>query len=353
MKIAGIYITDEHIDVAIAKIEKSLPIDDNPPTQKVFISKRFEFLHNDSQGEAHKTIKHAVEFLLEQGKEISHICIGCFGPFKSLDWKVGATRPASSDYSVVENGSHRVLVGKNIRKEFVEAYKAQHAKPPQIKVKTDAEVAALGTLYQKYTTKNGKWRHNGQDRVVAFLKFSIGVGGGIAYGNKNWGGQLHSEMGQIQVSRWQGDGNLVDRKEEAEITGTCKFHENCLDGLACLNSFEKRWGKSFYDLRKKPEHKAWNREAFYAAQLCIAVTCIAAPSNIVLGGRIMRVDGMIEKVRKEYTKLLGNKGNGTFPRYKEAVAEEFITGYTRDKNDIGPGTMGALGLAHRMLLNTE
>lgn len=133
------------------------------------------------------------------------------------------------------------------------------------------------------------------------------------------------------------------------MAGVCKFHGDCLEGLASVPAFFARWKEDFVALKSRPNHLAWEREAFYAAQLCVAVTCLFAPSKIVLGGRIMKVPDMVQRTRDSFYRFLGNQGpHGMNPGYSDISRSDFLDGYDKGTLGYGSGLLGSLVLAALM-----
>ena len=64
-----------------------------------------------------------------------------------------------------------------------------------------------------------------------------------------------------------------------------------------------RWGASLDML--PPDHFSHDLEASYIAQLCVNLIYSFAPEVIILGGGVMQVPGLIEKVRTNTLERLG------------------------------------------------
>jgi fructokinase len=58
---------------------------------------------------------------------------------------------------------------------------------------------------------------------------------------------------------------------------------------------EKRWQTKAENL--EPGHAAWELEAHYLGTACADFLCTLSPQKIVMGGGVMDVPGLIEKVR--------------------------------------------------------
>jgi fructokinase len=95
---------------------------------------------------------------------------------------------------------------------------------------------------------------------------------------------------------------LIRDAERDVFEGTCPFHTDCLEGLACGPAVEKRWGQNAETLG--PDHPAWNLEAAYIAQALHNLICVYSPEKIVLGGGIMNQNHLFPLVRNEVLESL-------------------------------------------------
>ena len=86
--------------------------------------------------------------------------------------------------------------------------------------------------------------------------------------------------------------------------GGCPWHGDCLEGLASGPAIEKRWQTKAENL--KPDHPAWELEAQYLGAACADFLCTLSPQKIVMGGGVMDVPGLIEKVRTATTLQLAD-----------------------------------------------
>jgi len=120
---------------------------------------------------------------------------------------------------------------------------------------------------------------------VLYLTIGTGIGGGALVNGRLLHGLMHPEMGHIRVARQGND----------KFQGRCPYHKDCLEGMASGPAVEDRWGIRGEQLG--PEHPAWDLEAWYLAQGIVSMTMILSPQAVILGGGVMAVPGMIEKVR--------------------------------------------------------
>ncbi|MFW6368756.1 MAG: ROK family protein, partial [Spirochaetota bacterium] len=121
---------------------------------------------------------------------------------------------------------------------------------------------------------------------LVYFTVGTGIGAGAVSDGTLVHGMVHPEMGHIRPARAPGD---------TDFEGICAYHGDCLEGLAAGPAVEARWGASAEQL---PEtHRAWDIEAFYLAQAVVVATATLSPHVVVLGGGVMKVPGLIEKVR--------------------------------------------------------
>ncbi len=165
---------------------------------------------------------------------------------------------------------------------------------------------------------------------VAYVTVGTGIGGGLLISGRPLHGRLHPEIGHMFV------GTAPSALRESETSGACPFHDSCLEGLASGPAVEKRWGAAGRDL--PAGHPAWILEAEFLAMGLVNLTAAWSPDILVLGGGVIRKDGLLESVRDNF--------------------ERFAAGYWElpplDQYIVAPalgqraGITGALTLASRM-----
>jgi fructokinase len=126
-----------------------------------------------------------------------------------------------------------------------------------------------------------------------YITVGTGIGGGAIVAGKPVHGLLHPEMGHLLVRRAPG--------ELDGFAGSCPFHADCLEGMACGPAMEKRWGKPAHQLPK--EHPAWELEADYLAQACFNLSCALSPQAILFGGGVMEQRQLFPLIRSRLESL--------------------------------------------------
>jgi fructokinase len=140
-----------------------------------------------------------------------------------------------------------------------------------------------------------EWRWgNAQERGVAvYVTVGTGIGGGLIIDGAPVHGLLHPEFGHMFVPRQGGD----------DFVGTCPVHGDCLEGLASGPAVNRRWGPS--DVPFPANHPAWELESDYLSLAMVNIITITSPEVIILGGGVMAVDGLLDKVREKTVQRLG------------------------------------------------
>lgn len=220
-----------------------------------------------------ETIQRTLEFLYRQQDRLgppAAIGIASFGP---LD-----PNPASPTYGQITTTPKPGWASF----DFVGAIQAHFNVP--ILFDTDVNGAALG-----------EWRWGAAQGLDTFLYLTIGtgVGGGGMVSGHLMHGLVHPEMGHMLLRHdWARD----------PYPGTCPYHGDCFEGLACGPAIERRWGQPAVTL--PVDHPAWDLEAEYLALgLVNLITCLS-PQRIILGGGVMSQPQVFPLVRAKTLALL-------------------------------------------------
>ena len=225
------------------------------------IYKEESFKTLDSDG----TLQKVTEFFLEALKEIELISIGvgCFGPLE--------LRKDSPNYGMIEVSRLETWAKLNLFKEI-----SMRTGLP-VFLDTDVNAAALGEF---------KWgAGRGIDNFV-YLTIGTGIGGGAFVNGKLLHGIQHTEMGHALIAH--------DPSKDP-FEGSCLFHKDCFEGLASGTAIQQRWEVKGEDISS--DHEAWDLEAHYLAVGVYNIFLTMVPERVILGGSVMKVPGLIEKVR--------------------------------------------------------
>ena len=216
-----------------------------------------------------ETIQRAVAFFKER-QPVSAIGIGSFGPIDP--------NPTSKTFGYI------TATPKLAWRNFNFAGAIRDSLGAEVAFDTDVNAAALG---------ESRWgAAQGLDNFL-YLTVGTGIGGGGMVNGRLMHGRTHPEMGHIRIPH-----NI----EKDPYKGSCPYHGDCLEGLACAPAIHDRWGQAGETL--PDDHKAWDLEAHYLALGIASWICTLSPQRIVLGGGVMSRKKLYPLVREEVSALL-------------------------------------------------
>ncbi|MGH9517252.1 MAG: ROK family protein [Terriglobales bacterium] len=227
------------------------------------------------------TIARAVAFLQERaGERLQAVGIGSFGPVD--------LSPSSSTFGYITS------TPKPGWQNYDFAGTVRKALGVPVGFDTDVDAAALG---------ESRWGAAQSVSDFLYLTVGTGIGAGAIVNGQILHGMIHPEVGHIRIPH--------DLQRDP-YAGCCPFHGDCLEGLACGPSMEKRWGKPAHEL--PVDHPAWALEAHYLALGLANWVCTLSPKRMVLGGGVMQQNWLFPLIRVELIRLL----NG-YVRSKELI----------------------------------
>ena len=234
------------------------------------------------------TLGTAVAFFVDavrEGERLEAIGIGSFGPIE--------LRPGHPRRGMITSTPKPGWSGTDVVGPF-----ATLGLP--IGLDTDVNAAALG---------EGRWgAARGLDTFV-YLTIGTGIGGGAVVAGRLLHGLGHPEMGHVPVPRMDGDA----------FTGSCPFHGDCLEGMACGPAIAARFGARAEELGAREQAEAVALVAHYLAAGCRALVYSLAPQRIIVGGGLSMLPGLLERTRAELIAQLGG-----YPDLPEHAAEGFL-----------------------------
>ena len=152
-----------------------------------------------------------------------------------------------------------------------------------IYIDTDVNAAVLGEI---------RWGSaQGLDNCV-YITVGTGIGAGVLVEGNLVHGLLHPEVGHMFVKRHPKD----------EFNGTCPYHGDCLEGLACGPAISSRWG--YQGKQLTGNDSVWELESYYLAQAITNLTLILSTKRIILGGGVMSQPLLLPLIRKKTLQLL-------------------------------------------------
>lgn len=184
---------------------------------------------------------------------------------------------------------------------------------------TDVNGAALA---------EGRWGAAQGLADFAYVTVGTGIGVGLFANGALVHGFLHPELGHIRVARRAGD----------TWPGVCRFHGDCVEGLASGPAIAARAGTATHLV--SPADAVWDGVVHALAQLLHTLVLATAPRRILMGGGVMQArPELFARVRRELVSSL----NGYVP------GEELGTGIDDYVTSPGlgsrAGALGALALA--------
>jgi fructokinase len=166
-------------------------------------------------------------------------------------------------------------------------------------------------------------------RSAAYVTVGTGIGGGFAPAGRGTASLLHPELGHLLVRR---------DPRDLRFGGICRFHGDCLEGLASGPAIKARWNADLSALGDL--HEAASIIAGYLGQLAATITLVASPQRIVFGGGVMTGGRLLPEVRR--------------------CACDFLNGYVAPLNEpaafdgyVVAAGLGDAGLAGAFLLAAE
>lgn len=201
---------------------------------------------------------------------VESLGVGAFGPIDLNE--------NSKTYGYIQNTPKKLwtnydLLG-NLKKQVCQ----------KIKIVTDVALSLIGEA-----NKGAGEKLNSS----LYLTIGTGIGGAYIQNGKLLNGFSHPEMGHINIKRMKDD----------DFKSICTYHEDCLEGLACGPSVQKRLGKN--PKEADINEKAFKIAANYIAQAIYTYTLVLRPEIVIIGGGLINKNGFIEMIREEFDKIKG------------------------------------------------
>ena len=209
-----------------------------------------------------ETLRATVDYLMNCGVALAGVGIASFGPL-DLD-------PASAGYGSIVATPKPGWSGADIRGAVASSLEVP------VSIDVDVNGAALA-----------EWLWGAAQGLETFIYITVGtgIGGGLFANGRPHHGLGHPEMGHLVVAAEAGD----------EYAGRCPFHGGCFEGMAAGPAISDRWQAPVHQLHERND--VWELEARYLAQGLRTLSYVAAPQRIILGGGVLRHDGLLELVR--------------------------------------------------------
>jgi fructokinase len=148
--------------------------------------------------------------------------------------------------------------------DLAEFFRRRFAVP--VEFTTDVMGAALA---------EGRWGAADGLTDYAYITVGTGIGVGMVVAGKPVLGCHHPELGHVRIVRRAGD----------DWPGSCRFHGDCVEGLASGPAIEARSGVAAADL--PASSPIWDGVAHTLGQLTHLLTVSVAPQRILIGGGVL------------------------------------------------------------------
>jgi len=135
-----------------------------------------------------------------------------------------------------------------------------------VAINTDVNGAALA---------EGRWGAAQGLDDYAYITVGTGVGVGLIVAGSPVFGCNHTELGHVRIARLPGD----------TWPGICRFHGDCVEGLASGPAIAARAGIAGSQI--SPADPVWQTVAHALAQLLNTILLATAPQRILIGGGVM------------------------------------------------------------------
>lgn len=224
-----------------------------------------------------ETIKEIIKFFTPYIGELIGVGIASFGPL--------GLNPNLNDYGKISASTPKIgWRNYPIAKDIADSLQVQ------VNMTTDVNAALIGEA------RLGVGKHKTLDNCI-YITVGTGIGAGILSNGKLTGGLSHPELGHMFIPR--------DSSERPDFNGVCPSHGLCLEGAASGPSIAARW-KTLSENLDSTRDDIWSLEARYLAYGISNIILTTVPQMIILGGGVMDVPGLIERVRLEVKKIINN-----------------------------------------------
>ncbi|MGO9804381.1 MAG: ROK family protein [Steroidobacteraceae bacterium] len=157
-----------------------------------------------------------------------------------------------------------------------------------------AEPVGLTTDVIAAALAEGRWGAARGLRDYAYVTVGTGIGVGLIAGGRPLIGGHHPELGHIRIARARAD----------DWPGICRFHGDCLEGLASGPAIEARSGTA--PARLPADSPLWETVAQALAQLAHILVLTLAPQRILIGGGVaLAQPGLLVRIRSALRVSLG------------------------------------------------
>jgi fructokinase len=233
-----------------------------------------------------ETLAAAIDFFrsaVARGIRLEALGVGSFGPVE--------LRPGHEGFGRITATPKPGWAGTDMAGPFAAALGVP------VGFDTDVNAAALG---------EGRWGAARGLRSFVYLTLGTGIGGGAVVDGRLLHGLGHPEMGHVAVGRRAGD----------DFPGACRFHGDCLEGMASGPALAARFGRRAEDLLAGDRAAAVELVAHYLAAGVRTLVYTVAPERVVVGGGVASLPGLIPAARAALVEALA--GYASLPEHADA-----------------------------------
>ena len=225
----------------------------------------------------------AIEAVLDEWAGSHGFCglgIASFGPIR-LD-------PGKADYGQIGATNKADWEGADLLGPLQSAFQVP------IGFDTDVNGAALAEM---------RWGSGRGLDDFAYVTVGTGVGVGLIVHGKPTRGFSHSEIGHVLVPRLAGD----------DTPSVCRFHDDCVEGLASGTALNARLdGRPLADV--EPGDPVWEPIVHTLASMVHSLACTTGPMRVAMGGGVLagqpqllpRINAKLEASLSGYMQIPGD-----------------------------------------------
>jgi len=225
----------------------------------------------------------AIKTVLDKWSESYGFCglgIASFGPIR-LD-------PGKADYGLIGATNKADWEGADLLGPLQSAFDVP------IGFDTDVNGAALAEI---------RWGSGRGLDDFAYVTVGTGVGVGLIVHGKPTRGFSHSEIGHVLVPRLAGD----------DMASVCRFHDDCVEGLASGTALNARLGgRALADV--EPDDPIWEPIVHTLATMVHGLACTTGPMRVAMGGGVLagqpqllpRINAKLETSLSGYMQIPGS-----------------------------------------------
>lgn len=321
---------------------------------------------DSSHDNPNQTLKECA-FFFRKHKSISKdgyraLGVGMFGPF-------GCNPQIQEEYgTILPTTPKKSWRGVDILSPLIEACecesKSTTKKKLAVKIDTDVNAPALAEYLSAEENQIVHGENNEKTKKLsslAYVTVGTGIGVGLVIHGKPVHGRMHPEGGHVPVQPLEGDtfmGYSWGANSRSPFRGKLTV-ESMTSSVALTERLEilQRQANAPATTAKlnmnrdcladlDDENVLWDHAANALANLCVTLALVTSVEKIVLGGGIMKRNGLIEKIRRQTRILL----NGYLGEISDSDLSEWVTS-SRYGSDAG--IIGALILAQQAITENE